>query len=195
MDLSTIFYFLFSFAYKGVYAMTKKLLILLCVALVLSTICACGSPMTLSDLKGRTARYNTTAYINKGGLLAVAEISQESPFESIVTYKAPAHLEGMQFVFTEDAAELKYEGLRYELLSSSLPQTAVARAALAIINQSIADGEMPLTKTDAGLVARGESAAGEFSLIFEPESAAITKRLLPAEELEIAFANFIYLDM
>jgi hypothetical protein len=151
--------------------------------------------MTLSDLEGRTSRYRATAYINKGGLLAVAGIAQESPFESTVTFEAPAHLEGMELVFTEDAAQLKYKGLSYELLPSSLPQTSVARAALEIVNRSLSDGDIPLAGTEQGLVARGESSAGEFVLTLDPASGVITKLLLPAEELEIAFANFIYLDM
>jgi hypothetical protein len=176
--------------------MTKKLFILLCATSILSAFASCARPpMTLSDIGGRTARYRATAYINKGGLLAVAGIAQESPFECTVTYEAPAHLKGMEIVFTEDGAELKYRGLGSGPLPSSLPQASAARAALSAINQGLADGDTPLSETGQGLVAHGEIAAGKFSLTLDPESGAITKLLLPAEELEIAFANFIYLDM
>jgi hypothetical protein len=59
----------------------------------------------------------------------------------------------------------------------------------------VTDGGIPLAKTDEGLVARGESASGAYSMVLDPETGVITKLLLPDEELEIAFANFIYLDM
>lgn len=177
-------------------SLKKKTRIFLWAIVLILLLSACSAtPMTLGDIEGRSAYYRATAYINKGGLLAVARIVQESPFECTVTYAAPAHLKGFETVFTEDEIELNYNGLTCELISSALPHTAAARAAVDIIRQSFTDTELPLTKTDQGLVAQGENTAGAFTLAIDPENGAITKLLLPAEELEIAFTNFIYLDM
>lgn len=170
------------------------LLVILLIAGAFFTGCAKKQPDTKEPLKGRTGNYTTTAKIGYRDLQATARISQESPSSCAVTFESPESLEDMGFIFREDSVDLSYKGLSVTFEPDTLPGGAVAKMAVTAINKAMKDDGLTVAMTDGALEIRGMMESGEFILTINKETGNLMKLSVPAEELEIEFANFKFLD-
>lgn len=171
---------------------------LLIAILVFAGLSACSrqtpvrTPVNL--LTEHSGNFDATANITYKELRATATIVQETPRACSVTFSSPASLKDMSFVFREGVVDMAYKGLAFTFDPQSLPGGAAAKIAVAGINRAMKDDGITVDYTEGILSLSGIMESGEFSLRLDPESGNLMKLSVPAEELEIEFINFTFLD-
>lgn len=171
-----------------------KLLVLLCGFLLIFTSCSQKNKKPEDIFAGHTGNYSTSAKIAYKELKATARISRETPVSCSVVFESPESLKDMAFVFQRDSVDLNYKGLSFNFEQDSLPATAVAKIAVSAINRAMRDDGLSVALDGGVLEITGMLESGEFILRVNGETGSLMKLLVPAEELEIEFENFTFLD-
>lgn len=141
-----------------------------------------------------TGNYYTAAKITYKELKARALISQETPASCSVVFESPQSLSDMAFVFRRDNVDVNYKGLSFTFEQDSLPAAAVAKLAVSAINRAMRDDGLEVMLDNGTFEVKGMLESGEFILKINEETGSLMKLLIPAEELEIEFENFTFLD-
>jgi hypothetical protein len=147
-----------------------------------------------NPLVSHVGNFDTTANITYRDLKATATITQETPQSCAVTFSSPASLQDMSFVFREGVVDLGYKGVSFTFDPESLPGGALAKIAVAGVNTAMKDDGVTVDYTEGVLSLSGLLESGEFTLRLDPENGNLMKLLVPAEDLEIEFVNFTFLD-
>jgi hypothetical protein len=100
----------------------------------------------------------------------------------------------MEAVITADGASVNYQGLSFEFAPDGLPATAVAQAITSVLGNAFSGINATFEITDTGAMLSGTSDSGDYILSIDPETSAPIKLSIPAENLEIEFDNFQFLD-
>lgn len=170
------------------------LLVLLIGMVLLFSACGGKAKKPEDIFEGRSGNYSTAARISYKGLNAQAAISQETPASCAVAFTAPASLKDMAFVFRQDSVDLSYKGLRFRFEQASVPLAAVARLAVSTINYAMRGDGVEAARVGDAVEITGIQENGSFLLRVDAETGRPIKLLIPAEELEIEFDNFTFLD-
>jgi len=141
-----------------------------------------------------SAQYDTTANITYGELGATATISQTTPTSCSVSFTAPDSLKDMAFTFTRDEVQVSFKGLSFAFDPSSVPGGAVANMAVSAINKVLLREDLDLDYTDGALSVSGNTDAGAFTLVLDPENGNMLSLSVPGEGLEIEFEDFRFLS-
>lgn len=166
------------------------ILVLLCVL----TLAGCQKPKPQNPLPKQSGNYETAAEISYKELKATASISRETPESCTVVFDSPPSLKDMSFIFRRDSVDLGYKGLSFRFDPDSLPGGAIANLTVSAINRAMSDDGLSLALANGALEITGVMDSGEFRLLLDPESGNLIKLSVPAEELEIAFSNFHFLN-
>ncbi len=173
---------------------TAICLALICVITLSFSGCKSKTLNPKTPLSGHTGNYTTSAKISYKELKATAHISQETPSRCSVTFESPPSLAEMAFVFQEDSVDLNYKGLSFQFEPDSVPGNAVAKLAVTAINKAMRDDGLFVKLDDGTLEVNGVMESGEFVLKVHGKTGSLMKLSIPAEELEIEFDNFAFLD-
>jgi hypothetical protein len=147
-----------------------------------------------NPLINHIGNFDTTANITYRDLKATATITQETPQSCAITFSSPASLQDMSFVFREGVVDLGYKGVSFTFDPQTLPGGALAKIAVAGVNKAMKDDGITVDYTEGVLSLSGLLESGEFTLRLDPENGNLLKLLVPAEDLEIEFVNFTFLD-
>jgi hypothetical protein len=147
-----------------------------------------------NPLVSHIGNFDTAANITYRDLKATATITQETPQSCAVTFSSPASLQDMSFVFREGVVDLAYKGVSFTFDPQTLPGGALAKIAVAGVNKAMKDDGVTVDYTEGVLSLSGLLESGEFTLRLDPENGNLMKLLVPAEDLEIEFVNFTFLD-
>jgi len=140
-----------------------------------------------------SSQFDTTANISYNGFNATATISQQTPLSCQVVFSEPESLKDMAFSFAQDKVEVAYKGLAFSFDPSSVPGSAVAKMAVSAINKVLGKEGVQVNYTEDALEVSGETEAGAFTLLLDPENGNMMKLSIPGEQLEIEFENFTFL--
>ena len=162
---------------------------------LLTAFTACQKkPVPEESLPLRSGNFETTANISYKELKATATITRETPKSCIVVFTSPESIKDMAFVYSEGNVDLSYKGMSFSFDPDSLPGRAIANIAIAGINKAMEADGFSLDYTGNALVLTGVMESGEFTMRLDKESGNLIKLSVPAEDLEIEFVNFSFLD-
>lgn len=170
------------------------ILVTICLCLLCLTGCGSKAEEQSTPLKKHSGNYSSTANITYKELQATATITQESPQSCAVVFSSPPSLKDMAFVFHKDNVDLNYKGMSFSFNPNSLPGGAVAGMAVSAINTAMRDDGLQVELADDALEVSGVMQSGEFKLRLDAKNGNLLKLSVPAEELEIEFVNFQFLD-
>lgn len=170
-----------------------------CVGLIVAFLlglcgCAAGGGTPGNPLPEHSGNFDTSATISYKDLKATATITQETPKACAVTFTSPPSLTDMSFVFQGETVELGYKGVSFTFDPATLPGGAVAGMTVSAINKAMKDDGISVDYTAGVLTLNGVMESGEFSLRLDAENGNLLKLSVPAEELEIEFVNFTFLE-
>ena len=180
--------------YKKSIVFLLFLIFILILPLIFSACSRSTGPTDKNILMDRTGNYETTASITYKDLQATAQISRETPRSCSVMFTSPKSLADMSFIFYEDAVDLAYKGLSFSFNPGSVPGGAAAKIAVELINRSMRDDGVSVDYSAGILTLSGIMESGEFSLRLDRENGNLLTLSVPAEDLEIEFINFRFLD-
>jgi hypothetical protein len=170
----------------------KVLLTAFCFLLVFT---ACGALPVKNPLRGRSGNYVTAADFTYKEHEFAAVISQETPSSCVVAFDFPNTVAGLEIVFQKDDAKINYKGLSFTFDRESMPPGAAANVAVTAIGAAMTGESLEIfRKDDNHIEIAGMTENGEFKLVAERKTGELIKLSVPAQELEIAFNNFRFLD-
>ena len=156
---------------------------------------ACGAHRPVKNpFKGKSGNYITGATIRYQGLTALATVSQAEPSSCSFVLESPKHLAGMGYVFRQDDVDVNYKGMSFTFVRDFMPYSAVANITVQALSRVINDDELTVTAENDEHKIRGTVETGEFILTIDRDTGEIRKLLVPAQEIEIEFHNFRFLD-
>ncbi|MDL2233593.1 hypothetical protein LJC63_08480 [Ruminococcaceae bacterium OttesenSCG-928-L11] len=186
---------------SGLGSFIRQIAVVLAVGLLCLGIVSCSNRQKLltpakpeNPLPAHSGNYQSSASIRYGELEATATIIQETPRACAVTFTSPPSLADMSFVFQEGVVDLGYKGLAFTFDPHSVPGGAVAKVAVSAINKAMKSDGVAVDYSDGALSLSGVMESGEFVLRLDAENGNLLKLLVPAEDLEIEFLNFTFLD-
>ena len=171
----------------------KRLLPVMLACLLLFT--SCGAKQAVKNpFKGKSGNFITAAAIRYKGLEAIATISQVEPSSCSFVFEAPRPVAGMSFVFSQDDVDVHYKGMNLIFARDFMPYGAVANVTVQALGKVINDEELTVNAESDTPEIRGMAQTGEFILKIDRDTGEIAKLSVPAQELEIEFHNFRFLD-
>lgn len=138
--------------------------------------------------------YETTAKIKYKDIEATARIHKKSPGYCIVEMGGSALLDGLNFLFEKDSMTVDYKGMKVTMDPADLPDSAVAKLLISAIDQAAKKDGVSVSFEDAALVISGETADSTFYLRIDATDANVMTLSVPAEELEVEFVNFSFIN-
>ncbi|MCL2055733.1 MAG: hypothetical protein FWH02_00765 [Oscillospiraceae bacterium] len=179
---------------------TTRIYQILCAVLISITLavsisaCQKAAVKHQNPLLKQSGNFDTTANIKYRDLHATATITRETPGACSVSFTSPASLADMSFVFHDGVVDIAYKGIGFTFSPNSLPGGAVAKVAVAAINKAMRDDGLEVEYTEGALILNGIMENGAFTLRIDPESGNLLKLAIPAQQLEIDFFGFNFLD-
>ena len=101
----------------------------------------------------------------------------------------PETLKGMSMQLNGEKITLKLHGLSFDVNPDLIPQSALGKTLLGILDAAIGNhdaGEV----TDNGLLTKGSAVSGEFEILSDPETGRLLTISMPSSDLVAEFSNF-----
>ena len=138
--------------------------------------------------------YETTAKIKYKDIEASARIHKRAPGYCIVEMGGSSLLEGLNFLFEKDSMTVDYKGMKVTMDPAELPNSAIAKLLVSAIDQAAQKDGVSVEFEDTALVISGETADSTFFLRIDATDANVMTLSIPAEELEVEFVNFSFIN-
>ena len=138
--------------------------------------------------------YETTAKIKYKDIEATARIYKKTPGYCIVEMGGSSLLDGLNFLFEKDSMTVDYKGLKVTMDPAQLPDSAIAKLLVSAIDQAAKKDGVSVSFEDTALVISGETADSTFYLKIDAADANVMTLSVPAEELEVEFVNFSFVN-
>ena len=103
-------------------------------------------------------------------------------------------MDGLNFLFEKDSMTVDYKGMKVTMDPADLPDSAVAKLLISAIDQAAKKDGVSVSFEDAALVISGETADSTFYLRIDATDANVMTLSVPAEELEVEFVNFSFIN-
>lgn len=105
---------------------------------------------------------------------------------------APQTLNGLSMQWDGETISLKMHGLSFGLDPAAIPETALGKSLLEALDaiQLPGSGNPDSTLTDEGVLTRGNSTAGSFEFLSDPETGSLLSLKVPDANLTATFSNF-----
>lgn len=139
--------------------------------------------------------YETTAKIKYKDIEArLPEFTRGRPGYCIVEMGGSSLLEGLNFLFEKDSMTVDYKGMKVTMDPAELPNSAIAKLLVSAIDQAAQKDGVSVEFEDTALVISGETADSTFFLRIDATDANVMTLSIPAEELEVEFVNFSFIN-
>ena len=173
----------------------KYICILAAGTLCILTGCANASlPGQMDKIYLTGGQFTTTAQVVKDQFTAQVEIARESPQSCKLGFLSPDTLQGMEYIFTQGAVELRYQELCVSLPPDAVPAGSIAKLAVSALEQASIPGGVESSREGESILLSGFTKNGAFTIYLDAQDRTPRKLLVPRENLEIVFENFEYLQ-
>lgn len=116
-------------------------------------------------------------------------ITRSSAGTLLFEVEEPKTLNGMTMQWDGDSVSLKLFGLSFDVNPENIPQTALARSILNVLDAAVGmhgEGE----ETKEGLVTKGTASIGEFEILSDSKTGNLLKLRIPSAGLTASFSDF-----
>lgn len=165
----------------------KKFLSVLC-GMCLILFCACGQTADGDSPPDLPEQFSGDAAVSIGDYTMLSHVKY-APEYLEVTFQSPEALSKMKMTYTGDACSIAYDDLSLSLDVSDFPQAAFGRVIVQTMRQCIAGADITINRTESGWLYTGSSAFGDFEVLQDPSTGALTRISCPKLQTTIEFSN------
>lgn len=102
----------------------------------------------------------------------------------------PETIKGLSMQLSGETVTLKLHGLSFDVNPELIPQSALAKSLLSVLDAAIGDREGGEISKD-GLLTKGSTLSGEFEILSDPETGRLLTIRMPSTDLTAEFSNFV----
>lgn len=151
-------------------------------------LCACSAEPPKTSERLITDGFLADVEIKYGTLEATAQLEKQNDNYISLTLSQPAALSGMRFEYENGSFSCSYKGIEMDFDNTDETAMSVGGAVIDVINQ-LCSGELEGANNDGVVEFSGNSIAGEFFAVIDPDSGAVKSIKIPSKQLECVFSS------